>query len=200
MNKQLIMGAAMALFAAGSYAQAAGELAITEWMYQGAGGEFIEVTNIAAPDVSGANDINLTGYKYDDDSASYSAGLSLGTGILKPGESLIITESNATIFKAEWDLATRVSYPIIVIGNNTINIGRADFIYIFDANQNIVDRLQYNDQVNPPGGPRTQNVSGITTPAFWTANQAFNWFFSAPTDGLSWTSLSGSVGNPGISQ
>ncbi len=197
-NKSILGAAVAALLVSGSSAFAAGRLVVTEWNYQGGGGEFIEITNIATADPSGANDINLAGYKYDDDSASYAAGLSLGTGTLKPGESLIITESNAAIFSLEWDLANKVSYPIIVLGNNTINIGRADTINIFDASQNIVASLQYNDQTI--GGPRTQGVSGVCDEADWTefANSSY-WYFSS-ADSIHWTSLSGGVGSPGVSK
>ncbi|HVP11421.1 MAG TPA: lamin tail domain-containing protein, partial [Phycisphaerae bacterium] len=41
----------------------AGPMQITEWMYQGANGEFVEFTN------TGSTPVDMTGWSYDDDSA-----------------------------------------------------------------------------------------------------------------------------------
>ena len=180
----------LSLCAAGA-AQA--DVQITEWMYSGSGGEFIEFTNL------GTTPVDLTGWVYDDDSRLNTAALGgfdlSGLGILAPGQSAIITESSAVAFRAEWNLAASVP----VLGNYTNNIGRADEINLFDATGNLVDRFAYGD-VAFPGTIRTQNVSG--TPGSLAdlvpLNVTPGWRLAAAGDAFgSYASAGGDIGNPG---
>jgi predicted extracellular nuclease len=180
----------LSLIAAGA---AHADVQITEWMYSGSGGEFIEFTNL------GSSPVDFTGWVYDDDSRLNSVALgafSLGAlGILAPGQSAIITESSAAAFRAAWNLAESVP----VLGGTTNNIGRADEINLFDAAGNLVDRFAYGDAVFP-GTVRTQNFSG--TPRALAdlvpQNVTTGWVLAATGDAFgSYASASGDIGNPG---
>ena len=187
---------ALALLALGLAASAGAQtnVQITEWMYSGNGGEFIEFTNL------GATPVDFTGWVYDDDSrlTTVAAGaFSLSAfGLVGPGESVVITESSAVAFRAEWSLAAGVK----VIGGYTNNIGRVDEINVFDSTGALVDRFAYSD-VNFPGTVRTQNISG--TPTSLTdlipPNVTTGWVFSAVGDAFgSYAAAGGDVGNPGL--
>ncbi len=177
-------------FVAGAIAgQSLGAIRITEWMYNGAGGtarEFFEITNV------GGAAIDLTGWSYDDNSRT-AGSLSLSSlGILAVGESAIVCEPTAAAFRTAWGLSAAVK----ILGSNTQNLGRADEINIYDAGNNLIDRLTYDDQTL--GGHRTQGISdnikfaklGLNDPASGVASVA----------GDSWGSIAsanGDVGNPG---
>ena len=170
---------------AGAVAVAAhAQVRITEWAYQGNSGEYIEITN------TGPNPISLDTYSFDD--SSRVPGSMMLSGTLAPGASAIICDILAAEFRANWNIPEGV----LIIGGNTNNLGRADEINIFDG-LNLIDRLTYDDQ--SLGGPRTQNVSGVTQPANWGANTVAAWFRSAVGDSYgSYTSAQGDIGNPGI--
>lgn len=189
--KSKAMIAAMAAGALVSAATASGQMRITEWMYQGGDGEFIEFTNM------GNAPIDMAGWRYDDDSALYASGFDLtGFGIVMPGESVLITESTPEAFRTAWGLAPTVK----VLGPFTNNLGRNDEINLFDASQTIVDTLTYGDQAIL-GSIRTQNRSGSPLSlAALGANDALQWDFSdTGAGGLSWwLSANGDTGNPGV--
>lgn len=178
-------------------------LVITEWLYSGAEGEFIEFTNVSA------SPIDLSGWVYDDDSrfstvdASQPNGGSLGGfplaafGIVAPFESVILTESNADTFRAAWSLADTVR----IVGGYQNNLGRADEINVFDASGSLIDRLTYGD--NQPafaGSIRTQNTSGRpASAAALGANDVFQWVLSSVGDVEgSFVSAGGNIGSPGF--
>jgi hypothetical protein len=185
MTKSMVTVVACAVSALAGSANA--QVRITEWAYQGVNGEFIEITNI------GASPISMSGWSFDDDSR-LAGSLDLSVfGTLAAGESAIITDVLASDFRAAWGLAPSVK----VLGGNTVNLGRNDEINIYNG-FTLVDRLTYGDQ-NFPGTIRTQNRSGITTPANWGANNVAGWFFSTVGDAYgTWTSSGGDIGNPGI--
>lgn len=124
---------------------------ITEWMYQGASGEFFELTNFSA------SPIDLTGWSMDDDSATPGVFSLSGAGIVAPGESIVVTDATPATFKTAWGLTTTK-----VLGPNTVAaLGRNDQINIYDATGSLVERLTYGDETFP-GTIRTQNKSGQT--------------------------------------
>lgn len=170
-------------------------IAITEYMYTGPGGEFMEFTNLSD------SPIDMTGWLFDDN--NFGKG-NIGPfnlsafGVVQPGESVILTEANADDFRAAWGLGAEVK----IIGNlgfaNGHNIGRNDEINIYNAEGELVDRLTYGDQ-NFPGTIRTQNISGWTMPKNLGQNNVYGWFFAAEGDALnSWLSMNGDRGNPGV--
>lgn len=179
--------AAAALLAAGAAQAAPSGVKISEWMYNG--DEFVEFTNF------GPAAVDFTGWSYDDDSrVAFTFSLS-AFGVVAPGESVILAERPADLFRVEWSLPDSVK----IIGGLNVNLGRADEINLFDGGGALVDRLTYGD--NTVGGPRTLNVSGIPgSAAVIGANQVTGWVLSALGDGQgSYTSASGFIGSPGFS-
>ncbi len=128
-------------------AHAAGDIQITEWMYNGS--EFIEFTNV------GTAGVDFNGWSYDDDSRTAGTVSLTAFGVVAPGESVLLAESDAASFRTMWGLAGAVK----VIGGNSANLGRADEINLFDQNNLLVDRLTYGDAAFP-GTIRTLDVSG----------------------------------------
>lgn len=166
---------------------AAAEVRITEWMYSGGNGEFIEFTN------TGASAIDLTGWSYDDDSRTPGGFDLSGFGSIAAGQSVIITESVAEDFRTAWGLSASV----LILGGVENNLGRNDEINLFDANGDLVDRLTYGDQVFA-SSIRTQNISGNVLPAALGQNDVFGWVLSASGDIYGSTlSAAGDLGNPG---
>ena len=176
-----------ALLSAGIVNAAQANVYITEWMYSGAGGEFIEFTNL------GTSAVDFTGWSYDDDSATAGVFDLSGFGNVTAGESVVITEDNAATFRAAWSLDASVK----VLGGYTNNIGRGDQINLFNG-ATIVDILTYADN-GAAGGPRTQNASGIAkSSAALGANDAKQWQLSVVGDfENSFASTKGDIGNPG---
>ena len=164
------------------------DMRITEWMYKGDGGEFIEFTNI------GASAIDMTGWSYDDDSRKVGELNLSAFGSVAPGESVIITETSANTFRDDWSLPTSVQ----IIGGYSNNIGRSDEINLFDSQGNLIDRLTYGDQVFS-GTIRTSGTSGTPNSlAALGANDVTQWSFSSVGDSFgSYASTRGDVGNPG---
>lgn len=189
MNKSLLaLGLAMASLSP-QLASAAAQVRITEWMYAGTGGEFVEFTNM------GTTALDLSGWSYDDDSRQPGAFDLSALGLIGAGESVVITESSAEAFRAEWNLAVGVK----VLGGYTNNLGRNDEINLFDALGALVDRLTYGDQ-SFAGSIRTQNISGRPgTAQAVGANQAGQWVFSSLGDAQgSYASVNGAIGSPGL--
>lgn len=184
MNKLLA-----ALLIAGFASQAQADVRITEWMYSGGSGEFIEFTNL------GNAAVDFTGWSYDDDSRTPGVFSLSAFGLVGAGESVIITETEAATFRLDWTLADSVK----VLGGYTNNIGRADELNLFDGAGSLVDRLTYGDNT-AAGGPRTQNASGrAISAAALGANDAKQWMLSSVGDVEgSYKSLSDTIGSPGI--
>lgn len=177
-----------AILVGGAVLPASANIRITEYMYSGNGGEFVELTNV------GASPIDMTGWSYSD-SAQIPDQVPLSLfGVVQPGESVILTESNDIIFRTAWSLSGSVD----VIGGNIVNLGRGDEINIYDAADALVDRLTYSDQTYV-GTIRTQNASGWTTPNNLEDNVIdTDWVLSTVGDAQnSYLSLNGDIGNPG---
>jgi len=159
---------------------------ITEWMYSGTDGEFVEFTN------TGVLPVDLTGWSYSD-SAQIPGHVDLSAfGILAGGQSVILTEAVEAAFRTAWNLDPAVK----VIGENIVNLGRGDEINLYDASNALVDRLTYADN-GAAGGPRTQNVSGETTPDNYGKNDATKWTLSVNGVNGAVTSTGADVGSPG---
>lgn len=162
---------------------ASADVFITEWMYSGEGGEFVEFTN------TGASAVDLAGWSYDD--SSVIPGEFALSGVLAAGESLIITEDDAETFRAAWGLDASVQ----ILGGYTNNLGRGDQINLFNAANDLVDTLTYGDQ-DIPGSIRTQGASG--NPGALGADDVLSWSLSFVGDGFgSYASANGDIGNPG---
>ncbi|HEY1091298.1 MAG TPA: lamin tail domain-containing protein, partial [Burkholderiaceae bacterium] len=75
-----LIAAALALAATAASAQ----VRITEWMYGGAGPEYIEFTNL------GSSAINFAGWSFDDDSRLPGSTSLSNFGLVAAGESVIL--------------------------------------------------------------------------------------------------------------
>ena len=164
-------------------------ICITEYMYSGAPGEFIEFTNI------GSTAVDMTNWSFDDDSQTPGTQSLSAFGVVQPGESVILTEATAATFRNAWGLCDNVK----VIGGLTANLGRNDEINLYDADDNLVDRLTYGDQ-NFPGTIRTQDKSGWVSAAGLGANAPAEWTLSTVGDAEdSYANNSSVIGSPGKS-
>lgn len=199
MNIRSISVLALSLFVA-SAAQA--QMRITEWMYSGGNGEFIEFTNMSAAPV------NMAGWAYSDsDQGANDLDIS-AFGIVQPGESVILTETADAAFRTAWGLGPGVK----IFGSNVnSNLGRVDEINLFNAGV-LVDRLTYGDNrvaADPPvgapptiGSIRTQNRSGNPLSlAALGANDVFQWMLASTSGADAFGSKSSAAGdraNPGF--
>lgn len=185
-----IVAAALAAVAA---SRASAAVLITEWMYNPLGAtnaEYFELTNV------GAAPVDLAGWSFDDSSRAPGSFSLSGLGVLAAGESAVVTEAAAAVFRTEWNLAGSVK----VLGRNSQNLQRADEINLYDAANALVDRLTYDDEGSGNAdGPRTQGVSGNPPSlAVLGTNNPSLWVLSVVGDGYgSYASASGDVGNPG---
>lgn len=173
--------------------EASGGMRITEWMYSGPSGEFVEFTNMSA------EPIDLTGWSFDDDHAVAGA-LSLSPlGVVAPGESVVITEAAAASFRSAWGLSSSVKVlgGVGTVGVGGNNLARNDQIHLYNASNTLVDRLRFGDQTFP-GTIRTQNASGQTCRGNIGADAVANWVLSVAGDAYgSATSTAGERGSPG---
>lgn len=184
--KRALMVGALACVARVAFA----DVVISEWMYSGANGEFVEFTNI------GVAPVDMTNWSYSDTDAQAFDLLFLDVfGVVMPGESVILTDVSPAAFRGAWGLADSVK----VFGPNAnSNLGRNDQINLYDALGTLVDQLSFGDQ-SYPGTPRTQNRS-CNIPA---ADYAFTvaqptWVLSGDGDEYgSWVSTGYDVGTPG---
>lgn len=165
-----------------------GRIEITEFMYSGANGEFIEFTNV------GGLPVDFSGWSFDDDSRIPGTQSLSAFGIVMPGESVILTEANADAFRLAWSLPPSVK----VIGGLTANLGRNDEINLYDAANNLIDRLTYGDQTFA-STIRTQNASGwAPLDKLGPQTITVDWRLSALNDAQNGRASTGNgVGSPG---
>lgn len=181
MKKMIVVSALLALTGAAS-----AQVRISEWMYSGNSGEYIEITN------TGNTAVPMSGWSFDDDSRTPGS-LDLSSfGTLRAGESAIITEIAASDFRVNWSLAPWVK----IIGLNANNLGRNDEINIYNGTT-LIDRLTFGDQ-NFSGTIRTQNKSGNTGLPGLGMNDCHLWALASLGDAYgSYASAQGDLGNPG---
>lgn len=162
---------------------------ITEYLYDGTNGEFVEFTNV------GNSSVDMTGWSFDDDSNTPGVLDLSAFGTVQAGESVIISELSASAFRTAWNLCANVK----VIGGYTNNLGRNDQINLYDGDDNLVDRLTYGDQ-NFAGSIRTTGRSGWVSAAGLGANDPYAWTLSTAGDSEgSYAATGGSIGSPGKS-
>lgn len=179
--KFIKIAAACAAHLASMAAQA--QVVITEWMYKGGVGEFIEFTNL------GPTAVDFSGWSFDDDSRLPGVFSLSDLGVVAAGESVIITEvETADIFRNDWNLPTSVK----VLAGYTNNLGNGDEINLFKGAQ-LIDRLTYGTH------PKTENRSGhAISAAALGANNVSLWTLSSVGDiEGSWAAASGTIGSPG---
>ena len=178
----------LTVLALGSTAKA--QMRITEFLYSGANGEFVEFTNV------GATPIDMTGWSFDDGTRHVGVHDLTGFGIVQPGESVVVTETTpVSAFRAAWGLCPTVK---IVGGYTNDNLGRADEINLYDKTGALIDRLTYDDQTL--GGPRANGKSAWVKAAGLGTNMPTQWTLAASGDAEgSFASTGGDIGSPGKS-
>lgn len=168
-----------------------GGMRITEWMYSGTSGEFVEFTNRSdAP-------VDMTGWSFDDDHSIPGAFDLSGFGIVQPGESVVLTEGAAEAFRTAWGLGAgvRIVGGLGVTSGN--NLGRNDVVHLYDGAGDLVDRLVYGDQTYA-GTIRTQNASGQACCQSIGQDAVAGWVLSTVGDGFgSFAATTGEIGTPG---
>ena len=150
---------------------------LTEWLYSGNHGEYVEFTN------RGTQAIDLTNWILKDDQLAL-PGFSLSEfGIVQPGESVIVTENVDANFRTAWNLAGSVKIidQLGAVGVGGSGYGRADQIHLYDSGGVLIDRLFYGDQTFP-GSIRTQNISGQAPCSALGQNNVIAWVLSSVGD------------------
>ncbi|MDB6076276.1 MAG: type 1 secretion target domain protein [Akkermansiaceae bacterium] len=166
-------------------------MVISEYMYgtkDASGlGEFVEFTNVSG------SAIDMTGWSFDDSSATAGSFSLSSLGVVQPGESVIMTDATAAAFRTAWGLAGTVN----VIGGNTQNLGRADGINLFDSSNTLIDSLSFDDQTIT-GSFRTNGTSASGDPSSYGSHNSALFVASAIGQPNVVTSTGGDVGSPGF--
>ncbi len=150
---------------------------ITEWMYSGNHGEFVEFTNRSS------QPIDLSNWLLKDDQLAL-PGFSLSAfGVVQPGEAVIVTENLEASFRIAWNLPASVKIigQLGAVGVGGAGFGRADQIHLYDSGGVLTDRLFYGDQTFV-GSIRTQNISGQAPCSALGQNNVLAWVFSSVGD------------------
>jgi hypothetical protein len=169
-----------------------GSMRITEYMYSGTNGEFIEFTNV------GGTSVDMTGWSSDDATRSPGGHNLSAFGVVQPGESVILTETASATFRSAWGLCPGIK---IIGGYTNDNLGRSDEINLYNGTT-LIDRLTFNDQgTGTVKGPRTQNASAWITAAGLGNNNASLSVLSVVGDseGSFSSPTGGDIGSPGKS-
>ncbi|MGQ0628960.1 MAG: CotH kinase family protein [Phycisphaerales bacterium] len=173
---------------------ASGGMRVTEWMYSGPSGEFIEFTNLSAAP------IDMSGWSFDDDHAVPGAFPLTAFGVVQPGESVLLTEADPTAFRTAWGLpaSVKVIGALGAVGVGGNNLARNDEINLYNSSGTLVDRLTYGDQ-SFPGTVRAQNNSGQTCRETIGQDSIVGWVRSSAMDVYgSFASAAAELGTPGM--
>lgn len=182
-------------------AQAAPQIKVTEVMYTGLFGEFVEITN------TGDASQDMTNWSFSDNSRTPDETSLSGIGTLDAAEVAVITEVSDTIFIQAW-YTEPTNNPVTlaaanIVENNVANLGRSDEVNIYDSADTLVDRVTYNDQTS--NGPRSEDVSAVPkdTWNFTLANMGTDWVLSTDSQVAGeWKAgvagATGPVGSPGL--
>jgi hypothetical protein len=163
-----------------------GVIRITEYMYTGTGGEFVEFTNL------GDDPVDMTGWSFADSSSAPGLVDLSGFGVVNPGEVVIMTEDDPAQFAADWGGLTN---DIVMEADG--ELGRNDTIRLFDSSGTLVDVLQYGDE-DIPGSIRTNDISGWPCEFAIGNDNILGWVLSDFPDAQgSFVNVNGDTGNPG---
>lgn len=166
---------------------ASANIEITEWLYSGANGEFIEFTNV------GASAVDMTGWSFDDDSQIPGTVDLSAFGVLAPGESVVLTEAVAADFEMAWGLSG-----VSVIGELSANLGRNDQINLYDDSGVLMDQLSFGDETYA-GTPRAKDTScNIPAVDYGETVAQVDWSLATVGDAFgSYMSAGGDIASPG---
>jgi len=171
-----------------SVAAAQGGIRITEYLYDGVDGEYIELTNTSSAP------IDVTGWSFDDDSRVAGTVDLSSAGVIAPGQSFLLVGLDPAVFAANWSLSG-----VTLVGPNTAAaIGRNDELNVYDAAGVLVDRLTYGDQTFP-GTHRARDIAAHLCADALGRNDVYRTFAAVAGDAFgSITALGGNVGSPGL--
>ncbi len=169
-------------------AGAQAQIRITEYSTGGqivGKGEFVEFTNM------GNSAIDMTGWSFDDSSATAGLFSLSGFGVVAAHESVVMTEVTVADFRTTWGLAASVK---IVGGcNQNLSSTNADGMNIYNASNTLVETLSYAANTHPTTTSRNGPLAQLGL------NNDPAWVYSTVGDSYgSWTSTAGDIGNPGL--
>lgn len=146
----LLSGVALAGAVTAADASTLPDIRITEFMYknENSPGEFVQFTNL------GTTAVNMSGWSEDDGSGKVGEHSLSTLGILQPGESGILAETDAATFDQAWDLPLSTPF---ADESSKDNLGKSDTIFLFDSSGDIVDELIYGNG----SGPSTDGVAAV---------------------------------------
>jgi 2',3'-cyclic-nucleotide 2'-phosphodiesterase (5'-nucleotidase family) len=172
-------------------------LIITEVNSNANGGDFFELFN------SGASAVDLTGWKWDDDSLDPAAGATFGNVSIPAGGVLVVSQGapgTETAFKTAWNLGPDVN----VVATGGPGLGGNDCVILFDASNNVVASFNYRTTARTANSITIQPFArpGGATPlgghAGPSAGATFGDSVSAIWDGISTTNpvyIPATIGN-----
>ncbi len=100
------------------------------------GEDFFELTNF------GAAPVDLTGWKYDDDTANPAVAFTFGSISIGPGESVVFVEAlTPSEFRNWWGIPETTQ--VFTYSGSGLGLGQNDQVNIFDASDNLVVSLSY---------------------------------------------------------
>src|ERR1700761_2800932 len=168
MHKQNVLRAllslgALACVASGAYADTLPDVRITEFMYknESSPAEFVQITNL------GTTAVDMTGWSEDDSTGQPGVHPLSGFGVLQPGESAILAETDQATFDAAWNLPSTV--PFVDEGSKD-NLGNGDAINLYNASGQIVESIAYGTSPRSDGRavvPDGPAVSGTNNYGDW---------------------------------
>ncbi len=167
---------------------AAPSLLITEMNSNGSGSDFFELYNF------GTTAIDLTGWKWDDDSANFAdTGVASFPSItLAAGARLIVTNTTEAAFRTAWGLTGVATVTVVATGGP--GLGGGDAVVVFDAAGKVVTSFNYRGgaTITASDGtviPVVQAATGVTATFPNHAGLAFGGtaITSAVWDGVSTT-------------
>jgi uncharacterized protein YjiK/methionine-rich copper-binding protein CopC len=134
---------------AAAAAPVAPKLLITEVNSNAAGGDFFELYNY------GTTTIDLNGWKWDDDSASFTdvGNATFGSVSIAPGQRLVVINATSTAaFITAWNIPSTVT----VVATGGPGLGGGDAVVVFDTAGKVVTSFNYK------GGTATMTASDST--------------------------------------
>ena len=161
--RALLSLGALAGVASGAYADSLPDVRITEFMYknENSPAEFVQITNL------GTTAVDMTGWSEDDSTGQPGVHPLSGFGVLQPGESGILAETDQATFDAAWNLSSTV--PFVNEGSKD-NLGNGDAINLYNGSGQLVDSIVYGSSPRSDGTavvPDSPAVIGTNNYADW---------------------------------
>ncbi|MEZ5978564.1 MAG: CotH kinase family protein [Planctomycetota bacterium] len=161
---------------------------ITEYLYAGADGEYVELTNLSS------QPIDLAGWSLSDAGANPGEFDLSSAGVVQPGGVVLVTETSPQAFVANWSPPAGTT---IVGWKSAPLLGRNDVIHVYDDKGKLRDRLAFGDE-DFPGSVRAKDFAASARASAPGADDPYRFELAAEDDHQgSWSSVSGDVGSPG---